>query len=362
MSEKEVFYWKIRSHIGSGLPFVIYSEPEDEKIKGILQEDNEVISVKDFTESGFVFAPFNTREEEAILLRTDIQLLTKSERGKDNALEEFDSIYDSNIIRNHKKLVRQGIKAIKESELEKVVLSRVEPFPLEKNDPLEIFKFLHNTYPTAFVYFWHHPKIGTWLGATPETLLKVEEDSFSTMSLAGTLPYNEDEDVIMWGEKEKEEQQIVTDAIVSGLDKIPGLGNICVSEIETIQAGGILHLKSNISGSLEKASLKNILCSLHPTPAVCGYPREEARKFILENEKYHRSFYTGYLGELNMQNSEKSTNFTQLYVNLRCMQLKEQKAWIYVGGGITADSNPNLEWEETVNKSQTMKKVLLNII
>ena len=112
---------------------------------------------------------------------------------------------------------------------------------------------------------------------------------------------------------------------------------------------------------------------MHPTPAVCGLPKGSAKQFILKHEAYNREFYTGFLGELNCEttiaprsgrrNIENrayaiTRNSTQLYVNLRCMQLKNQQAIIYVGGGITESSNAESEWEETVSKSLVIKSVL----
>ena len=112
---------------------------------------------------------------------------------------------------------------------------------------------------------------------------------------------------------------------------------------------------------------------MHPTPAVCGFPKQVAKDFILENENYDRAFYTGFLGELNLKQSKtRNTNRrnvennayavvktqSNFYVNLRCMQLQEAKALIYVGGGITKDSNPEKEWEETVNKTKTIGSIL----
>jgi isochorismate synthase len=129
--------------------------------------------------------------------------------------------------------------------------------------------------------------------------------------------------------------------------------NLKVSEPFTVQAGNLVHLRTDISGKLKSNdSLENLINSLHPTPAVCGLPKTVALAFILQNERYDRSYYTGYLGELNINNT------TNLFVNLRCMQLKNSLVSIYVGGGITADSIPENEWEETVSKTEVMKKVL----
>lgn len=221
------------------------------------------------------------------------------------------------------------------------------------------------------VYCWYHPKVGLWLGATPELLFQVEGKQLTTISLAGTQPYKRVSKVT-WTNKEIEEQQIVTDYIAHQIE--PFSKPINISDVETIRAGSLLHLKSRITGLInDTAELKSIIQALHPTPAVCGFPKQDAKDFILKNENYNREFYTGFLGELNLKHAKtrnknrrniennaytvvkKQSNF---YVNLRCMQLKDHKALIYVGGGITKDSVAKKEWEETINKTKTIGNVL----
>lgn len=112
---------------------------------------------------------------------------------------------------------------------------------------------------------------------------------------------------------------------------------------------------------------------MHPTPAVCGLPKDISKAFILKNENYNREFYTGFLGELNIKERKSRNvnrhniendayasvkNVSNLYVNLRCMQLVNNHAIVYIGGGITKDSIPEKEWEETVSKSQVIKSIL----
>ncbi len=97
---------------------------------------------------------------------------------------------------------------------------------------------------------------------------------------------------------------------------------------------------------------------LHPTPAVCGLPKEAAKQFILENESYHRKFYTGFLGELNIDFKTFKKEYSDLFVNLRCMDIENNAATLYVGCGITKDSIPEMEFMETVNKSMTIRKVV----
>ena len=243
---------------------------------------------------------------------------------------------------------------------------------LQEQDPVKLFQELLVTYSTAFVYLWYHPQVGLWLGATPETLLKIQGSSFKTMALAGTQKFKGSVEV-KWGEKEKQEQQFVTGEILTRLTGL--VEGLKASEVHTSKAGNLLHLRTEISGrvSAGEAGLKKLISALHPTPAVCGLPKEKAKKFILSEENYDREFYTGFLGELNLQSSRNRSGNrrnvenlayrtvkkeTALFVNLRCMKLARGAAELFIGGGITNDSNPEAEWEETVNKAGTMKKVL----
>ena len=220
---------------------------------------------------------------------------------------------------------------------------------------VDAFKKLVLLYPSAFVYCFYHPKIGNWIGATPEQLLKVTENNFETISLAGTQKDTGSSE-ILWGEKEKEEQQFVTDYLVSRLKNVAKA--VQFTKPYSIKAGSIWHIKTDVSCVLNSdSSLKKVIQLLHPTPAVCGLPKEIAKDFILENEPYDRSFYTGFLGELNCSPTKESIS-SDLFVNLRCMQIKDSQAHLYIGCGITKDSDPEKEWEESVNKSMTMKKVL----
>src|SRR5690606_14402210 len=179
---------------------------------------------------------------------------------------------------SHIKRVVDCIETIKSGICSKIVLSRREQLEYLENDPITIFKRLLNRYPTAFVYIWYHPKVGLWLGATPETLLSITGNQLKTMALAGTQSFEGSTEVV-WEEKEREEQQIVTDFIVerlkSAVDNSEGLNNtIKVFGPKTVQAGNLLHLLTEISMPLkpEPQLLKSILDAIHPTPAVCGFP------------------------------------------------------------------------------------------
>lgn len=367
------FFERIETQYNNNLPFVAYRKPNNSLIKALLQSDGELYTASTFSESGFVFSPFKDEEPTILIPLTHCESLEVT----NEVVTENQSVFKHENISNeerlkHTQLVNKGIEAILDRQFSKVVLSRKETVTLEETSPITIFKNLLNSYTSALVYFWYHPKVGLWLGATPETLIKMEGSHFSIMALAGTQEYKGTTHVV-WQDKEIEEQQIVTDFIVQQLN--PSVENLKISETETVRAGNLLHLKTLISAQLkpEASHLKQLIFDLHPTPAVCGFPKLAAKKFILENECYDRGFYTGFLGELNFErhiaprtskrNIENraygvTKRYTQLYVNLRCMKIDENNAHLYVGGGITEHSNAEAEWEETVSKSQIIKSIL----
>jgi isochorismate synthase len=360
----------ITNQFDTVLPFVVYAYPNSRQVIGYLQEDDSIYKVKDFTESGFVFAPFDTSKTTVLMPFDKIASIETSfdDITFETALTVFEISNDKD---SHVNLVDTAVREITHSQIDKIVISRIEEVDLPQLNLKRLLKQLFSTNSTAFRYCWYHPKIGLWVGATPETLCKLDGKRFETMSLAGTQLYNDTLDVD-WSAKEIEEQQIVTDFITAQLS--PFMDNVQVSKTETVRAGNVLHLRTKIRGLLaHNDALKQVLERLHPTPAVCGLPKEAAKAFITTHEAYDRAFYTGYLGELNKpvkktpRTSQRNIELrafgtqsltTQLYVNLRCMQLQHKKALIYVGGGITKDSISELEWEETLNKTNAMKNVL----
>lgn len=382
------FFEQITFQLSANLPFVAYRKPNTTTIKAMLQHNDALYSLVDFSESGFVYAPFDSREVTYIMPLEHSKIIDV-EFVADDLLEH--DIHKKSVSANvfnvnsevdkqsHIKRVVDCIETIKSGICSKIVLSRREQLEYLENDPITIFKRLLHRYPTAFVYIWYHPKVGLWLGATPETLLSITGNQLKTMALAGTQSFEGSTEVV-WEEKEREEQQIVTDFIVEGLksavDNSEGLHNaIKVFGPKTVQAGNLLHLLTEISMPLkpEPQLLKSILDAIHPTPAVCGFPKERAKTYIIDNEGYPREFYSGFMGELNVKETiSRNTNrrniennayssqktVTHLYVNLRCMQIKDQELYIYVGGGITKDSNAEAEWFETVHKSIIIKSVL----
>lgn len=346
---------KAQDFLQNKLPFVIYSKPNETKIVGLFQKDASLNFTEDFTERGFVLAPFDG-EKFVLIPESNAEVLVENYKKTSNSnASEIKEEIDISDKKNFENLVQKGIDAIDFGEFQKVVLSRTEAVSIENNNAVLLFQRLLSNYPTAFKYCFFHPKIGLWLGATPEQLLKVNSDKIKTVALAGTQVFKEGE--IVWENKEKEEQQFVTDFIVENLSEF--VSELQKSDPFTFRAGNIVHIKTDISATLkDKKDLKKVLKILHPTPAVCGLPKQEAKEFILKKEGYDREYYAGFLGELNKDFTKNEESNSDLFVNLRCMKLEEKTANLFVGCGITKDSNPEKEFFETVNKSKTMKKIL----
>ena len=122
-------------------------------------------------------------------------------------------------------------------------------------------------------------------------------------------------------------------------------------------AGNLMHLKSEFTVDMKATNFPQIgsvmLDLLHPTSAVCGMPLESSLSFLREQERHDRAFYAGYLGPVNVHNN------IDLFVNIRCMRLSGNRGILFAGAGVTADSVPEKEWEETEMKFDTLFKVIL---
>ena len=341
---------KANKQYRQNLPFIIYKKPNNNNIKGLFQQNGTLFTTTDCIEKGFVFTSFDNSKTVLIPENQSETISAVFQENKNIFSQKVDNTTNDKAKNKFENLVAKGIQAIEKEQFKKVVLSRKETVDLVDFDWIAAFEKLAQLYPGTFAYCFFHPKVGIWLGATPEQLLKANDKKFNTIALAGTQKDTGSNEVI-WPKKEQEEQQIVTDYIVEKIKDIAS--EVEVSKPYSLKAGSIWHIKTDISGTLNSGSnLCEVVQLLHPTPAVCGLPKDKSKAFILENENYDRTFYTGFLGELNMEDQ------TDLFVNLRCMEISGSQAHLYMGCGITKESIPEKEWEESCNKSATMKRVL----
>jgi isochorismate synthase len=263
---------------------------------------------------------------------------------------------------HYQQLVADSISAIDHGLFQKIVPSRRQSFHVpEEIDILDVFDRLCQQHPQALISFVSTPQTGTWMGASPELLVNVNSKFiFKTTALASTQVYKPGIDLktVLWNQKEIEEQALVTRYIVNTCFKKVRIREYEENGPRTFRAGNLLHLKTDFIIDMAATNFMQLgtvaLRLLHPTSAVCGMPMEPALKFLKEREGYDRELYAGYWGPVNVDQE------THIYVNLRCMRAGQQEAIVYAGAGVTIDSIPALEWEETVNKMNTLRQVILS--
>jgi isochorismate synthase len=353
------------------IPFVSYRLPQHSAITTLIQYKSLPNAIIDFDElnvgKGYVIAPFTSNNgNKSFLLQPDLEFKDNNisteiiaELSRNDLFKTSFNDEDYNINTTSRaefeSNVNKAIATIKKGELRKVVISKTHVMDLPDNfSASHFYQKLCVIYPNAYIYFLQIPEVGCWIGATPEPLLTTENDLMHTVSLAGTQAYTDlPLEQYTWSEKELDEQAIVTNFIAQTLTD-NGIIYYSKSKVENYRAANLIHLKSGFEFS--KTELKNelskLINALHPTPSTGGLPKTNAREFILETEKHNRSYYTGFLGTIHPENG------CQLYVNLRCMKLLQQKIVLYSGAGITASSVAEKEWIETENKLETLKKQL----
>lgn len=335
------------------LPFVLFSFPDNDKLFCLFQDTREKFTTKTFDAHGFIMAPFDYNKEVLIIPSAKATpIIIETPETTEHPEGEVDVANKLEGKQEYIDLINDAIGELQSTQINKVVLSRKKDIPLSSFTIKTLANQIFTKTYYGLKFLWYHPETDIWCGTTPENLLHLKETSFSTTSLAGTKKAEDVEDV-NWTDKEIEEQAIVTNTIFDSLQNITPV--LKVSKPYTHRAGSLVHLKTDVTGVIRKskAHLEKFIDALHPTPAVCGAPFKDAKKYILENEKYNREFYTGFLG--NIKCDEVGSN---LYVNLRSMKIKDNVASIFVGGGILKESVAEDEWEETQNKLQTMLKVV----
>ena len=316
---------------------------------------------------GFVVAPFVTSTEHPILLiRPDRMAICSTNNLTDGLGDAATTILKAEEAANHPWTGNSGQTAeenyrrdfalfhkhLAGGDFQKIVLSRCEQLPRSHaTSPLQLFSNACQRYPKLFIALVYTPKSGLWLTATPEVLLESDGPQWRTIALAGTMRANRQEEAI-WSKKNRDEQQIVATYIKDCLQGLRAT-NISQEGPRTVSAANLLHLRTDFFFQMgDNGKVGDLLQALHPTPAVCGLPKQEALQFIVANEHTPRLYYSGFMGPLALDSA------THLFVSLRCMQITSTHYRLYAGGGLLPESNEKQEWMETEAKLDTMRQCL----
>ncbi len=328
-------------HLDDRDRFALYSLPNDTDHYLLLQQDR--LHDPNATR-GFVVKPF--LENDTItggIIRADrmeknpiisIRIRTKLNRYVSSKIEYL-------------KQVEKLKTEMRQQDIKKVVFSRIQRQIADFDLIFDYFVRAKYDYPDAFVFLFNIPGQGCWFGATPELLLYSKGGKAHTMALAGTRKAGTTGD---WDSKNQKEHAEVSDYIAGILrDQACSYRR---SPPSILKAGAVEHLYTSFFDIRLSSGAINLCTHLHPTPAVCGNPKQKALQMICTLEAHQRRFYTGYLGPLGLH------DFDAFFVNLRSMEIGYQVAYLYLGGGIMEDSIGLLEWEETELKAQTLLRLL----
>lgn len=313
---------------------------------------------------GFVIAPFDLSADAPITISNliDAEFYEfETIKSKDTGVhQKFPMPSKSTSETEHHTAVEKVIKELDGNPGKKTIIARVMCCD-GKIDAAKTFESLAKALPTAFVFLFHTPLSGSWIGASPELLIKCDGETITTHALAGTRLCNGTND---WNKKNIEEQRIVRDYILNYFHK----NNLqpVYSETETRRAGSIEHLFTRITARIPQfpacpsdnffnnpGSIISFLKGYSPTPALCGMPKEESLERISRIEEFQRGYYGGFCGPCC-----SSTEFTY-FVNLRSLRFDNKNFCFFAGGGITSQSNPAEEWHETENKARSILSLVM---
>lgn len=323
--------------------FAFWREPGNEHFFEVREPVIQYVNQPDLASEGFYVSPFNSNTS-ACFIKGKIEVNTKlNEIIIDTYNEDFSP--DTGTY-NYTELVKTAIDKMKNGDFDKVVLARTDDERLPYDFSVSnLLINLSRQFPKALVYcFAINSEV--WIGASPEILLQKETAGYKTFALAGTrIPELKGS----FGNKEILEQAVVKDYILECLAKNQTT-DINISPLIEFNTGNLLHLLNEITFNTN--NVLPIIKSIHPTPAVCGFPLQAAKSFIANNEGMDRGFYAGFLGPI-YPNGKFS-----FWVNLRCAKLLNRRITFYAGAGILVDSDPESEFLETERKMDTLRTLV----
>lgn len=259
-------------------------------------------------------------------------------------------------IGDYRAAVARALERIAAGELGKIVLARAQDVVADRPfHPLEMLNGLRQRFPGCYAFSFTRGGGSSFIGATPERLVRAGNGTLETEALAGSIgrgaTASEDAALaaaLLHSEKDIREQRQVLDDIVARLSPL-GLQPEFPAQPQLRRLANVQHLQTPIRAALpETVRLLDVVAALHPTPAVGGSPRASAMRWIREWEGFPRGLYAGALGWLNARGGG------EFFVGIRSAIVEARRARVFAGAGIVAGSTPEKEFAETELKFRAM--------
>jgi anthranilate synthase component 1 len=257
-------------------------------------------------------------------------------------------------------MVSRIIEYVHAGDAFQVVPSQRWSADLDAIDPFSIYRGLRVVNPSPYMYFLDFRDFQI-AGASPEPLLTVSGRAVSTRPIAGTRPRGatpaEDVEIaesLLADEKERAEHVMLVDLGRNDLGRVCEYGTVHVDQLMGVEMySTVMHIVSNVSGTLrEDVSAMDALRSVLPAGTLSGAPKVRAMEIIDELEPIKRGSYGGAIGYLAY------TGDLDTCIHIRTVVVKDGRAHIQAGGGTVADARPDYEYEESVNKSRSVRQAI----
>jgi anthranilate synthase component 1 len=255
--------------------------------------------------------------------------------------------------------VRKSVEYIRAGDIFQVVLSQRLEIPLTA-DPFEVYRTLRVVNPSPFMFFLRTPKC-TLVGSSPEILVRVVDGKVTVRPLAGTRRRGKTEaedaqlaEELLADPKERAEHVMLVDLGRNDVGRVAQFGSVEISDVMVIERySHVMHITSNVTGQLtEECDAFDALAACLPAGTVSGAPKVRAMEVIDELEPHRRGPYGGAVGYIDFAGNMDTC------IALRTMVIKDGMAYIQAGAGIVADSVPEREYEETLNKARGLLKAV----
>ncbi len=264
----------------------------------------------------------------------------------------------SNVSKNKfKSLIKKAKSYIKNGDIFQVVLSQRFERKINKK-PIEIYNHLRKTNPSPFMFYFNYKDFNV-LGSSPEILVRLRKGEVTIRPIAGTRPrgssIKEDKKFeldLLKDKKELAEHLMLLDLGRNDVGKVAKIDTVKVTEKFKVEKySHVMHIVSNVVGKFnKKTSIFETLLSGFPAGTVSGAPKIRAMEIIDELEKNKRKLYAGGIGYFTPNNEFDTC------IALRTALIKNDKLYVQAGAGIVADSIPDKEYTETVNKAKALLK------
>lgn len=255
--------------------------------------------------------------------------------------------------------VNKCVEYIRAGDIFQVVISQRLETALG-SDPFEVYRTLRVVNPSPFMFFLRTPK-STLVGSSPEIMVRVVDGEVTVRPLAGTRPRGatEAEDVALGEElladpKERAEHVMLVDLGRNDVGRVAKYGSIEISDVMVIERySHVMHITSNVTGQLtDDRDAFDALAACLPAGTVSGAPKVRAMEIIDELEPHRRGPYAGAVGYLDFAGNMDTC------IALRTLVVADGKAYVQAGAGIVADSVPDTEYQETLNKARGLLKAI----